>query len=67
MDEKVIETLSKKLKKENVNADVIGLSDIEYKTLITEMEKDGLISNVMYASNVPFYFEVTEKGKSKIN
>ncbi|EME5971854.1 hypothetical protein [Enterococcus hirae] len=67
MNDKVIEILSKSLKKEEVNAKVIGLTDDDYKTIIIEMEKKGLINSVIYSSNVPFYFEITEKGKSKIS
>ncbi|EOB3341383.1 MULTISPECIES: hypothetical protein [Enterococcus] len=39
MNDKVIEILSKSLKKEEVNAKVIGLTDDDYKTIIIEMEK----------------------------
>lgn len=67
MNELVIEILSRKLKKEDVNAKVIGISNSEYKILITRMEKNGLIRNVLYASNAPCYFEVTEKGQNEIN
>lgn len=67
MSDKVIEILSKKLKKEEVNAKAIGLTDDDYKTLINEMKKNGLISNVVYASNNPYYFEITQKGINKVN
>ncbi|HGF8211260.1 TPA: hypothetical protein QFD67_002019 [Enterococcus faecium] len=67
MNDKMIEILSRKLKEEEVHAEAIGLTDDDYKTIINEMEEIGLINNVKYASNAPIYFEVTEKGKNKIN
>ncbi|THE14072.1 hypothetical protein E1H99_05280 [Enterococcus hirae] len=67
MDDTTMEILLKKKNKEVVNAEILGLNDEEYIELIKTMELAGLIQNVTYASNIPIYFDLTEKGKNQVN